>query len=54
VTVNDYTRDQDFSGATIVLDRFGEPESPFKVLEGNAHGHSYVDIAMIEALRKRT
>ena len=54
VTVNDYTRDQDFSGAAIVLDRFGEPDSPFKVLQGNACGHRYVDIAMIEAVRKET
>jgi HAD superfamily hydrolase (TIGR01509 family) len=32
VTVNDYTRDQDFSDALLVLDQFGEPQHPFRVL----------------------
>ncbi|MGM0552473.1 MAG: HAD family hydrolase [Pseudomonadota bacterium] len=34
VTTNDYTRDQDFSGALAVLDGFGEPERPARVLAG--------------------
>lgn len=32
VTVNDYTRDQDFADAVLVLDQFGEPQQPFRVL----------------------
>jgi HAD superfamily hydrolase (TIGR01509 family) len=32
VTVNDYTRDQDFTGAALVLDQLGEPHQPFRVL----------------------
>jgi len=32
VTVNDYTRDQDFSDALLVLDQLGEAEQPFRVL----------------------
>ena len=50
VTVNDYTRDHDFAEAMIVLDQLGEPDSPFKVLQGDARGHDLVDLAMIRAL----
>ena len=32
ITVNDYTRDQDFTDAVLVLDQFGEPQQPFRVL----------------------
>lgn len=34
VTVNDYTRDQDFTGATVVTDQLGTDEQPCEVLEG--------------------
>jgi beta-phosphoglucomutase-like phosphatase (HAD superfamily) len=36
VTVNDYTRDHDFDGASLVLDQLGEPGSPCRVLAGDA------------------
>ena len=32
VVANDYTRDQNFDGAAVVLDRFGSPEDPAAVL----------------------
>jgi len=35
VTINDYTRDHDFSGAELVLSDFGEPDQPMTVLHGN-------------------
>ncbi len=35
ITINDYTRDHDFSGAAIVLDQLGEPDDPCKVLQGD-------------------
>ncbi len=50
VTINDYTQDHDFAGAAIVLDQLGEPDRPFKVLQGNARGHELVDLAMIRTL----
>jgi len=50
ITINDYTRDHDFNGAVIVLDQYGEPGSPFTVIEGDPHGHNYLDIDMIKAL----
>jgi HAD superfamily hydrolase (TIGR01509 family) len=34
ITVNDYTRDHDFTGAKLVLSDFGEPDSPFVLIEG--------------------
>lgn len=36
ITVNDYTRDQDFTDAVLVLDQFGEPQQPFRVLVSRA------------------
>ena len=50
ITVNGYTKDDDFSGAAIVLDQYGEPDAPFKLLEGDARGHDYVNIDMLKAL----
>ncbi|MEW8431070.1 MAG: HAD family hydrolase, partial [gamma proteobacterium symbiont of Ctena orbiculata] len=31
VTTNGYTAEDDFSGATLVIDQFGEPDQPFRV-----------------------
>lgn len=47
VTVNDYTREHDFSQAALVLDEFGEPDAPFHVLQGDARGHRYVNVALL-------
>ncbi len=50
ITVNGYTRDDDFSGAAIVLDQYGEPQAPFKVLEGDACGFEHVNVEMLNTL----
>ncbi len=50
VTVSAYTRQQDFSGAAIVLDQLGEPGAPFSVMSGNAGRATYVDIAFIKRI----
>ncbi|MGB3297078.1 MAG: HAD family hydrolase [Phormidesmis sp.] len=50
VTVNDYTRQQDFSKATLVISDFGEPDAPFKVIEGEAKGAKCFDIELAKAL----
>jgi len=50
ITVNDYTRNQDFSGAILVLNHLGEPEQPFGVLAGNAGDKSYLDLALVHYL----
>ena len=52
VTINDYTRDQDFPGAQLVLDHLGEPEQPFTVLAGDARGARYLDLGLLEQLAR--
>jgi len=47
ITVNGYTKDDDFSGAALVLDQYGEPDSPFTVLEGDAGDFTHVNLAML-------
>lgn len=46
VTVNDYTRHQDFSGATLILNHLGEPDRPFEVMSGDAGEATYFDLAL--------
>lgn len=53
VTVNDYTREHDFSNAVLVLDQFGEPDAPFKVLQGDAGTHRYTTPALLQELHAR-
>ncbi len=50
VTTNGYTVDDDFSGASLVIDQMGEPESAFKVASGTVDGKSYVDLALLREL----
>ncbi|MEZ5536229.1 MAG: HAD-IA family hydrolase [Thiolinea sp.] len=50
VTVNDYTRDHDFSTAALVVDQLGEPEQPFCVLQGSAGAHTHVTIGLLHDL----
>ncbi|MEP0755203.1 HAD family hydrolase [Trichocoleus sp. Lan] len=50
VTVNEYTQNQDFSGAILVLNHLGEPLQPFSVIAGDAGDASYVDIALVQRL----
>jgi HAD superfamily hydrolase (TIGR01509 family) len=50
ITVNGYTESHNFDGAVIVLDSFGEPDQPFRVIEGDAEGKSYLDIELIRKL----
>ena len=51
VTVNNYTINQNFTGATLVLNHLGEPEKPFTILAGNALGRNYCDLKLIELLQ---
>lgn len=50
VTVNDYTLEHDFSDALCVLDQFGEPDNPCRVLQGPAMERPYLDIAQIRSM----
>ncbi|HHH47980.1 MAG TPA: HAD family hydrolase [Gammaproteobacteria bacterium] len=50
ITTNDYTRDDDFSEAVIVLDQMGEPDRPFTVLAGDAGDATYLDLDLVRRL----
>lgn len=52
ITVNEYTKNQDFSLAALVLDCLGEPEQPFTVLAGNSFNMNYVNLAMLNLLHQ--
>ncbi len=52
VTVNDYTRDHDFTGATIVLDQLGTPERPARVLAGPPLVKGQVDVPVLKAIHE--
>jgi HAD superfamily hydrolase (TIGR01509 family) len=47
VTVNDYTRDDDFSGALAVLSDLGEPQAPYARLDAPESG--VVDLSRLRA-----
>lgn len=48
ITVNDYTRDHDFHGASLVLDSLGEPQTPFRILSSpiSINGARCFDLAL--------
>ncbi len=52
ITINDYTKNDDFSAASIVLDQMGEPDQPFSVIAGDAFGASYLNCDLIEKLHQ--
>jgi HAD superfamily hydrolase (TIGR01509 family) len=50
ITPCDYTRDDDFSGADLIVDQLGEPESPCRLFAGSLYGRQMVDLALLGAL----
>lgn len=50
ITVNDSTREQDFEGALLVLNKLGEPDEPFQVLAGDAGSSTYADLDLLRRL----
>ena len=51
VTVNDYTRQHDFTQAVLVLDQLGTADQPFKVLQGDAGESNWVDMALLARIQ---
>lgn len=47
VTVSDYSRNEQFAGATLVVDHLGEPGQAMTVLAGNANGASLIDVDVL-------
>lgn len=52
VTVNDYTLDHDFTGASVVLSDLGEPSAPNRRITGADLNQSFVDVAYLRALHQ--
>lgn len=50
VTVNGYTRHDNFEGALIVLDQLAEPGEAFTVIDGDAGNATLVDLPLIQGL----
>ena len=44
VTVNEYTQNQDFKLANLVLNHLGEVSNPFTVIQGNSHNYDYFNL----------
>lgn len=52
VTINDYTRDHDFTGAAVVLTDLGEPDAPASALSGAWQGVGYVTLDSLKVLHR--
>lgn len=50
ITINDYTKDHDFNGASLVLDNMGEPERAFNTLAGNDFGATYLSLDLLQKI----
>lgn len=47
ITINDYTKDHDFSDASVVLDNMGEPDQPFSVISGETDNASFLSCDLV-------
>lgn len=50
VTVNDYTAEEDFTGASLVVDQLGESASPSRMLSNTDNTSSMVDVRLLRRL----
>jgi len=48
ITIHEFTLDNDFTGAKLVVDQLGEPDRPFRIISGNAHGKNNVDVDLLQ------
>lgn len=48
ITIHEFTLDNDFTGAQLVVDQLGEPDRPFRLISGNAHGKKFVDVDLLQ------
>ena len=52
ITINDYTKTHNFTGASLVLDQMGEPDKAFKTLSGENYGASFVDLNLLRKIHQ--
>lgn len=50
ITTHSFTCNNDFTGASLVVDHLGEPEQPFHVIEGTRGKHTYVNLQLLDGL----
>lgn len=50
ITTHSFTKDNDFTGASLVVDQLGEPNQPFHVLEGYQGKQTYVNLQLLDGL----
>lgn len=50
ITVSQYTRTHDFSGASLVVDHLGEPDAPATAFKGSLDTSRYIDLSLLESL----
>ncbi len=50
ITINDYTKDHDFTGASLVLNQMGEPDNGFTTLAGNNYGAHFINLALLNKI----
>lgn len=50
ITISQYTRTHDFSGASLVVDHLGEPDTPATALRGSLGTSRCIDLGLLESL----
>ncbi|MGK7928759.1 MAG: HAD family hydrolase [Spirulina sp.] len=53
LTANNYTKNQNFAKATLILNSLGEPDRPFLSLRGGVGDRQYVDVDLLQSLSGR-
>lgn len=48
ITINEYTKEDDFTQAQLVLDQMGDENNAFKVLSGDAAGHRFLNLELVK------
>jgi len=54
ISINDYTRTHDFSGAALVLDQYGEANTPCQVIDGPVLPNGYLTIDDVIAIHRQS
>ena len=54
ITTHFFTRNHHFPKASLVIDQLGEPDRPFKLAAGNAHGAEFVTVKLMDQLLQDT
>ncbi|OUD13903.1 HAD family hydrolase [Thioflexithrix psekupsensis] len=53
ITLNDYTANENFTGAALVVNQLGEPDAPCQAIAGSMGGSNCVDLALFNRLINR-